>query len=109
MSLQSVRNGEVSTNAGGLIIWPAKALLLAGFALLFFQGMSEIIKKIAVMTGLMDDPTPFVSAHQAAELEAGAGRRTDRRTPPPRPTSIWARANDGTSSRRTWRRSCSSR
>ncbi len=46
-----IRSGEVSTNAGGLIIWPAKALLLVGFVLLVFQGISEIIKKIAVMRG----------------------------------------------------------
>ncbi len=67
----SVRSGEMSTNAGGLIIWPAKALLLAGFFLLALQGISEIIKKIAVMRGHMEDPNPFVSAHEQAELEAG--------------------------------------
>ena len=64
--------GEVSANAGGLIIWPAKALLLIGFVLLGLQGISEIIKKIAIMRGDMDDPTPFVSAHEQAELEAKA-------------------------------------
>ena len=67
---QSYRIGEVSTNAGGLVIWPAKALLLIGFGQLFFQGLSEIIKKIAVMRGIIEDPTPFISSHQAAELEA---------------------------------------
>jgi len=68
----SVRSGEVSTNSGGLVIWPAKALLLAGFTLLFFQGISEIIKKIAVMRGVIPDPTPFISAHEAAEKEGEA-------------------------------------
>jgi TRAP-type mannitol/chloroaromatic compound transport system permease small subunit len=67
---RSVATGEMSANAGGLIIWPAKSLLLIGFALLTLQGLSEAIKKIAVMTGAMEDPTPFISAHQAAELEA---------------------------------------
>jgi TRAP-type mannitol/chloroaromatic compound transport system permease small subunit len=67
--LQSFRSQEVSTNAGGLIIWPAKALLLIGFAQLSLQGFSEIIKKIAVMRGLIEDPHPFVSAHEAAERE----------------------------------------
>jgi TRAP-type mannitol/chloroaromatic compound transport system permease small subunit len=45
--LLSFRSGEVSTNAGGLIIWPAKALLLAGFILLGFQGQAlvEELKK----------------------------------------------------------------
>lgn len=71
-ALRSLRSGEMSTNAGGLIIWPAKALLLAGFVLLALQGISEIIKKIAIMRGEMDDPNPFVSAHEQAELEAKA-------------------------------------
>ena len=68
-ALRSYQSGEVSNNAGGLILWPAKALLLAGFALLTVQGLSEIIKKIAIMRGDMDDPTPFISTHQAVELE----------------------------------------
>lgn len=71
-TLRSVRSGEMSTNASGLIIWPAKALLLAGFVLLTFQGISEIIKKIAVMRGRMEDPNPFISAHEQAELDAKA-------------------------------------
>lgn len=71
-ALRSFNSGEVSTNAGGLVIWPAKTLLLIGFTLLAFQGVSEIIKKIAVMRGLIEDPNPFVSAHEAAELEGKA-------------------------------------
>jgi TRAP-type mannitol/chloroaromatic compound transport system permease small subunit len=71
-ALQSFRSQEVSTNAGGLIIWPAKTLLLIGFAQLSLQGASEIIKKIAVMRGLIEDPHPFVSAHAAAEREGEA-------------------------------------
>ncbi len=66
------KSGQISTNAGGLIIWPARALLAAGFLLLLAQAFSEIIKKIAVMRGLMDDPTPFLSAHEQAELEGAA-------------------------------------
>ncbi|RWD36529.1 TRAP transporter small permease subunit [Mesorhizobium sp.] len=68
----SFRSGEMSTNAGGLIVWPAKAILLAGFFLLALQGISEIIKKIAIMRGDMDDPNPFISAHEQAELKAKA-------------------------------------
>jgi len=68
----SFRTGEMSTNAGGLIVWPAKAILLAGFFLLLLQGISEIIKKIAIMRGMMEDPNPFLSAHEQAELEAKA-------------------------------------
>ena len=68
----SFRSGEVSSSAGGLIIWPAKSLLLIGFLQLGLQGVSEIIKKIAIMRGDMEDPTPFISAHEQAELEAKA-------------------------------------
>jgi TRAP-type mannitol/chloroaromatic compound transport system permease small subunit len=62
-------NGEISTNSGGLLIWPARALLALGFILLGFQGLSEIIKKIAVLRGVIADPTPFISAHELAERE----------------------------------------
>ncbi len=65
----SYHSGEVSSNAGGLILWPAKALLLAGFLLLTLQGTSEIIKKIAILHGDMPDPTPFIPSHKAAEVE----------------------------------------
>jgi TRAP-type mannitol/chloroaromatic compound transport system permease small subunit len=69
---QSYQSGEVSTNSGGLTIWPAKALLLIGFILLALQGVSEIIKKIAVMAGLIPDPVSFMTAHEAAEMEGAA-------------------------------------
>ncbi|MGN6585272.1 MAG: TRAP transporter small permease subunit [Rhizobiaceae bacterium] len=71
----SYHNGEVSTNAGGLILWPAKSLLLIGFALLWLQGVSEIIKKIAVIRGIIPDPTPYVSAH--APLEDATAAETN--------------------------------
>lgn len=84
-TMDSIRSGEVSTNSGGLVLWPAKLLLLIGFILLFFQGISEIIKKIAVMRGLIEDPNPFVSQHDAAALEGeimvremGGGNEGDR-------------------------------
>lgn len=69
---QAWKIGQVSTNAGGLMIWPARAILAAGFILLVLQGISEIIKKVAVMQGLIEDPHPFISAHEAAELEGAA-------------------------------------
>jgi TRAP-type mannitol/chloroaromatic compound transport system permease small subunit len=71
-TIQAYVNGDISSNAGGLIIWPARALILAGFILLCFQALSEIIKKIAVIRGLIDDPHPTVSAKEAAELEVAA-------------------------------------
>jgi TRAP-type mannitol/chloroaromatic compound transport system permease small subunit len=48
---------EVSTNAGGLIIWPARLLVPVGFFLLIVQGISELIKRIAFLRGLIPDPT----------------------------------------------------
>ncbi|MDM7458580.1 MAG: TRAP transporter small permease subunit [Paracoccus sp. (in: a-proteobacteria)] len=63
--MRSWRAGEISMNAGGLIVWPAKAALLAGFVLLFIQGLSEVIKKIAVMRGLIPD----LHAHEDGALK----------------------------------------
>ena len=48
---------EVSTNAGGLIIWPARLLVPIGFALLIVQGLSELIKRFAFLRGLISDPS----------------------------------------------------
>ncbi len=45
--------GEISSNAGGLIRWPVKLLLPVGFFLLSLQGISELIKRIAMITGHM--------------------------------------------------------
>lgn len=66
------QSGQISTNAGGLIIWPARAILAGGFVLLVLQAFSEIIKKIAIIQGLIEDKHSFVSAHEAAELEGKA-------------------------------------
>lgn len=66
---RSYLSGERSMNAGGLILWPAKALLLAGFILLFFQGISEILKKIATMRGLIPDTQAQFSGHVEVEID----------------------------------------
>lgn len=71
----SYRSGEVSSSAGGLILWPAKGILLAGFLLLGAQGISEIIKKIAIIRGDMDDPTPYVPSHQPLDEEGSEEAR----------------------------------
>lgn len=65
--LRSFEQQENSPNAGGLIVWPAKALVLAGFILLAMQGISEIIKRIAIMRGVMADPHDNQSTHHPAE------------------------------------------
>lgn len=48
---KSYVEGEISSNAGGLLVWPVKALLPLGFALMFLQGISELIKRIAALRG----------------------------------------------------------
>jgi TRAP-type mannitol/chloroaromatic compound transport system permease small subunit len=52
----SFRIGEMSTNAGGLIQWPAKLMIPLGFCLLLAQAISETIKRLAFMQGLIPDP-----------------------------------------------------
>ncbi len=64
--MKSVLLNEQSMNAGGLPQWPAKMLVLIGFTLLFFQGISELIKRIAVMMGLIPDPYHGPSVLKAA-------------------------------------------
>jgi TRAP-type mannitol/chloroaromatic compound transport system permease small subunit len=54
--VQAYQRGEVSTNAGGLLIWPARLLVPIGFFLLVIQGLSELIKRIAFLKGLIPDP-----------------------------------------------------
>ena len=49
-------SGEVSSNAGGLIRWPVMLLIPAGFGLLLLQSLSELIKRIAFLTGARQEP-----------------------------------------------------
>ena len=75
--LRSFEINEQSGNAGGLPQWPAKSLIMIGFALLFVQGISELIKRIAVMRGLI--PDPHASQVHAARSRGRAPRRGDRK------------------------------
>ena len=59
-------SGEISGSAGGLIRWPARLLVPVGFALLSLQGISELIKRIAYLRGLIPDP---VEAHKDPALD----------------------------------------
>ena len=63
---RSIEINEQSGNAGGLPQWPSKSLVMIGFAMLFIQGVSELIKRIAVMRDLIPDP----HATQVHALEA---------------------------------------
>jgi len=68
--LASYAANEQSFSAGGLPQWPAKFLVLAGFVVLFVQGLSELVKRIAVMKGLIEDAHAAGGHHAAAEAEA---------------------------------------
>jgi len=56
---QAFASDEVSQNAGGLTLWPAKLLLPLGFALLTIQGISELIKRIAALQGEIEIETEY--------------------------------------------------
>lgn len=64
--MRSVEINEQSGNAGGLPQWPAKSLIIIGFTMLLVQGISELIKRIAVMQDLIPDP----HASQVKAIEA---------------------------------------
>ncbi|MDP3540663.1 MAG: TRAP transporter small permease subunit [Azonexus sp.] len=53
---ESYKINEMSANAGGLLRWPVKILLPIGFTLLALQGVSELIKRIAFLAGMISDP-----------------------------------------------------
>ncbi len=69
-AIRSLLLNEQSINAGGLPQWPAKFLIPIGFLMLFFQGVSELIKRIAIMRGALEDTTSGGGHHAAAEAEA---------------------------------------
>ncbi len=55
--LKGYQSGEISSNAGGLIRWPVYLMIPLGFSLLLLQGWSELIKRLAFLQGLIEDPT----------------------------------------------------
>ena len=58
---------EVSTNAGGLIVWPARLMVPVGFFLLIMQALSELIKRVAFLKGLVPDPSERIVTKTAEE------------------------------------------
>ena len=66
-ALNALRSGEMSSSAGGLILWPAKILVPIGFTLLIAQGFSELVKRIAFLRGLGPDPTERLHVRSAEE------------------------------------------
>jgi TRAP-type mannitol/chloroaromatic compound transport system permease small subunit len=73
--LDAYQSGEVSTNAGGLTVWPGRLMLPVGFFLLILQGVSELIKRIAFLRGLIPDPTEKDEGPTDEELLAEALRK----------------------------------
>lgn len=71
--MTSFASGEQSSNAGGLIRWPAKLWVLIGFVLLSAQGISEIIKRAAQLTGTL--PLPEDDREELPPTAREAGRR----------------------------------
>ena len=77
--LQGFRSGEMSSNAGGLIRWPVYLLMPVGFVLLLLQGLSELIKRVAFLRGLIPDPTLKIVAKTPEEELAEEIRRQAER------------------------------
>jgi TRAP-type mannitol/chloroaromatic compound transport system permease small subunit len=75
------RSNEVSTNAGGLLIWPGRLMVPAGFLLLTLQGLSELIKRIAFLQGLIPDPADKDEGPTDEELLAEELRRQREEAP----------------------------
>lgn len=72
--LESFLGGENSNNAGGLPVWPAKFMIFAGFALLFLQMISEVIKRSAILAGtLVDSAAEPVHGHVPSDTAPGGG------------------------------------
>ncbi len=77
--LQGLRSGEMSSNAGGLIRWPVYLMMPLGFGLLLLQGLSELIKRVAFLKGLIEDPTAKKIEKTAEEELAESIRRLAER------------------------------
>lgn len=73
--MQAFASGEMSNNAGGLVRWPVYLMMPLGFALLLLQGWSELIKRIAFLQGLIEDPTAKKAEKTAEEELAESIRR----------------------------------
>ncbi|MFY8083028.1 MAG: TRAP transporter small permease subunit [Rubrivivax sp.] len=68
--IRALQSGEMSQNAGGLIRWPAMMLIPLGFAILLSQSVSELIKRVAFLQGLRDEPFSAESTKSDEELLA---------------------------------------
>lgn len=67
---RSITSGEMSQNAGGLIRWPVMMLIPLGFGILLTQSLSELIKRVAFLTGHRAEPFSVEHDKSAEELLA---------------------------------------
>jgi len=77
--VKGFQSGEMSSNAGGLIRWPVYLMMPLGFGLLLLQGWSELIKRVAFLKGLIEDPTAKKIEKTAEEELAESIRRLAER------------------------------
>ena len=70
--VHAFESSEMSNSAGGLIVWPARLMIPAGFLLLILQALSELIKRIGFLKGLCPDPTEKRNALTPEEELANA-------------------------------------
>lgn len=80
--MTSWRTQEWSTNAGGLILWPAKFMVMFGFLLLSFQGVSQLIKRIAIVRGDLEEHDDMKGhaaevAHVVEAIDPEAAKKLD--------------------------------
>jgi TRAP-type mannitol/chloroaromatic compound transport system permease small subunit len=68
-AFDSLKTGEMSSNAGGLIVWPAKMLIPLGFLLLALQGIAELIKRVAFLQGKIDGKEFEKAGHHGVDEE----------------------------------------
>ena len=81
--LKGFYSGEMSSNAGGLIRWPVYLMMPLGFTLLLLQCWSELIKRIAFLKGLIEDPThKKIEKTAEEELAEAIRQRTEREGKP---------------------------
>jgi TRAP-type mannitol/chloroaromatic compound transport system permease small subunit len=73
--VDAYQSNEISTNAGGLTVWPARLMVPVGFFLLVAQGISELIKRIAFLRGLITEPAEKHEGPSEAEALAEAIRK----------------------------------
>jgi TRAP-type mannitol/chloroaromatic compound transport system permease small subunit len=66
----ALSSGEMSQNAGGLIRWPAYLLMPLGFGILLLQAVSELIKRVAFLRGLRDEPMSIEAGKSDEEILA---------------------------------------